>query len=333
MEYLELLLKGLVVLFPIAFCCMLITYKWSFRKIEKEPTKVLVTGAAGQIGYAILPMIARGVMLGPDQPVTLHLFDNIKQADEALNGIKMELIDAAFPLLKGVIATTDIVEACKDVNIAVMLGGFPRKEGMERTDMMSKNVSMYMAQALALGKHAAADCKVLVFAKPSNTNALILKEFAPSISEKNITCLTRLDHNRALSQIAKRLKVHASDVKNIIIWGNHSSTHYPDVNHATFTTKDGERLVREHVADDHWERGFPWEFVLMVLMGSNLALFTLFLLDVRMENGQLCRGSRSMSSQGQRWMQRQKNSSRKHHSPSHASMNNEPIFPWRMKKT
>ena len=94
--------------------------------------------------------------------------------------------------------------------------------------------------------------QVLVFAKPSNTNALILKEFAPSISEKNITCLTRLDHNRALSQIAKRLKVHASDVKNIIIWGNHSSTHYPDVNHATFTTKDGERLVREHVADDHW---------------------------------------------------------------------------------
>ncbi|XP_030965564.1 malate dehydrogenase 3, cytoplasmic-like isoform X3 [Quercus lobata] len=199
MEYLELLLKGLVVLFPIAFCCMLITYKWSFRKIEKEPTKVLVTGAAGQIGYAILPMIARGVMLGPDQPVTLHLFDNIKQADEALNGIKMELIDAAFPLLKD--------------------------------------------------SHGR---KVLVFAKPSNTNALILKEFAPSISEKNITCLTRLDHNRALSQIAKRLKVHASDVKNIIIWGNHSSTHYPDVNHATFTTKDGERLVREHVADDHW---------------------------------------------------------------------------------
>ncbi|KAL4599979.1 hypothetical protein ACB092_11G165600 [Castanea dentata] len=252
MEYLELLLKGLVVLFPFAFCWMLITYKWSFRKTEKEPIKVLVTGAAGQIGYAILPMIARGVMLGPDQPVTLHLFDNIKQANEALNGIKMELIDAAFPLLKGVIATTDIVEACKNVNIAVMLGGFLRKEGMERMDMMSKNVSMYMAQASALGKHAAADCKVLVFAKPSNTNALILKEFAPSIPEKNITCLTRLDHNRALNQIAKRLKVHASDVKNIIIWGNHSSTHYPDVNHATFTTKNGERLVREHVADDHW---------------------------------------------------------------------------------
>ncbi|KAK4592874.1 hypothetical protein RGQ29_017147 [Quercus rubra] len=268
MEYLELLLKGLFVLFPFAFCWMLITYKWSFWKIEKEPIKVLVTGAAGKIGYAILPMIARGVMLGPDQPVTLHLFDNIKQADEALNGIKMELIDAAFPLLKGVIATTDIVEASKDVNIALMLGGLLQKEGMERMDMMSKNVSIYMAQALALGKHAAVDCKVLVFAKPSNTNALILKEFAPSIPEKNITCLTRLDYNRALNQIGKRLKVHASDVKNIIIWGNHSSTHYPDVNHATFTTKNGERLVREHVTDNHWlktefitnvqQRGSAW---------------------------------------------------------------------------
>ncbi|XP_075645550.1 malate dehydrogenase, cytoplasmic-like [Castanea sativa] len=160
MEYLELLLKGLVVLFPIVFYWMLITYKWSFRKIEKEPMKVLVTGAPGQIGYAILPMIARGVRLGPDQLVTRHLFDNIEQADEALNGIKMELIDDAFPLLKGVITTTNIVEACKDVNIAVMLGGFPRKEGMERKDRMSKNVSMYMAQAWALGKPATADCKV-----------------------------------------------------------------------------------------------------------------------------------------------------------------------------
>uniref|UniRef100_A0A7N2LFN9 malate dehydrogenase n=1 Tax=Quercus lobata TaxID=97700 RepID=A0A7N2LFN9_QUELO len=244
MEYLELLLKGLVVSCPIAFYWMLITYKWSFRKIEKEQTKVLVTGVV----------------------------------DEALNGIKMELIDAAFPLLKGVISTTDIVEACKDVNIAVMLGGFPRKEGMERTDMMSKNVSMYMAQALALGKHAAADCKVLVFAKPSNTNALILKEFAPSIPEKNITCLTRLDHNRALSQIAKRLK-HCGLA---IIKARKASS-----------ALSAASAACDHILD--WvfktpkERGFPWEFVLMVLMGSNLALLTLFLLNVRMENGQLCR--------------------------------------------
>ncbi|CAK7347828.1 unnamed protein product [Dovyalis caffra] len=196
-------------------------------------------------------MIARGVMLGPDQPVILHLLD-IEPAAEALNGVKMELVDAAFPLLKGVIATTDPIEACMGVNIAVMVGGFPRKEGMERKDVMSKNVSIYKAQASALEKHAAEDCKVLVIANPANTNALILKEFAPSIPEKNITCLTRLDHNRALGQISERLDVQVSDVKNVIIWGNHSSTQYPDVNHATVKTSSGEKPVRELVSDDQW---------------------------------------------------------------------------------
>ncbi|XP_011650641.1 malate dehydrogenase, cytoplasmic isoform X2 [Cucumis sativus] len=219
--------------------------------MAQNPLRVLVTGAAGQIGYAIVPMIARGVMLGPDQPVILHMLD-IEPAAEALNGVKMELIDAAFPLLKGVIATTDVVEACKEVNIAVMVGGFPRKEGMERKDVMTKNVSIYKKQASALEQHAAPDCKVLVVANPANTNALILKEFAPSIPEKNITCLTRLDHNRALGQISERLKVHVSDVNNVIIWGNHSSTQYPDVNHAKVTTSSGEKPVRELVADDQW---------------------------------------------------------------------------------
>lgn len=219
--------------------------------MAKSPLRVLVTGAAGQIGYALVPMIARGIMLGPDQPVILHMLD-IEPAAEALNGVKMELIDAAFPLLKGVVATTDVVEACKDVNVAVMVGGFPRKEGMERKDVMSKNVSIYKAQASALEKHAAPNCKVLVVANPANTNALILKEFAPSIPAKNITCLTRLDHNRAMGQISERLKVHVSDVKNVIIWGNHSSTQYPDVNHATVTTSNREKPVREAVADDNW---------------------------------------------------------------------------------
>ncbi|TKY68967.1 Malate dehydrogenase [Spatholobus suberectus] len=206
---------------------------------------------AGQIGYALVPMIARGAMLGPNQPVILHMLD-IEPAAEALKGVKMELIDAAFPLLRGVVATTDVVEACDDVNIAVMVGGFPRKEGMERKDLMSKNVSIYKAQASALEKHAAADCKVLVVANPANTNALILKEFAPSIPEKNVTCLTRLDHNRALGQISERLNIHVSDVKNVIIWGNHSSTQYPDVNHATVTTSSGQKPVRELVNDDNW---------------------------------------------------------------------------------
>ncbi|CAA0806669.1 Malate dehydrogenase- cytoplasmic 2 [Striga hermonthica] len=229
----------------------LVVSHFSSPSMAKEPVRVLVTGAAGQIGYALVPMIARGVMLGPDQPVILHMLD-IPPAAEALNGVKMELVDAAFPLLKGVVATTDPVEACTGVNVAVMVGGFPRKEGMERKDVMSKNVSIYKSQASALEKHAAANCKVLVVANPANTNALILKEFAPSIPEKNITCLTRLDHNRALGQISERLNVQVSDVKNVIIWGNHSSTQYPDVNHATVKTPAGEKPVRELVADDTW---------------------------------------------------------------------------------
>ncbi|KMS99999.1 hypothetical protein BVRB_1g018360 isoform B [Beta vulgaris subsp. vulgaris] len=196
-------------------------------------------------------MIARGLMLGPDQPVILHMLD-IEPASEALNGVKMELIDAAFPLLKGVIATTDVGEACQDINVAIMLGGFPRKEGMERKDVMSKNVTIYKAQATALEQYAADDCKVVVVANPANTNALILKEFAPSIPERNITCLTMLDHNRALGQIAERLDVYVSDVKNVIIWGNHSATQYPDVKHAIVTSTNKEKSVRELVNDDHW---------------------------------------------------------------------------------
>ncbi|XP_012573987.1 malate dehydrogenase, cytoplasmic-like [Cicer arietinum] len=246
-----LLKKILLVLFCTFLFWKIIRYMCGLLKVDKEPVTVLVTGAAGQIGYALVPMIARGLMLGSNQPVILHMLD-IEPAAESLKGVKMELIDAAFPLLRGVVATTDVVEACKDVNIAVMLGGFPRKEGMERKDVMSKNVSIYKAQASALEEHAAADCKVLVVANPANTNALILKEFAPSIPEKNITCLTRLDHNRALGQISEKLNVHVSDVKNVIIWGNHSSTQYPDVNHAVVTTSNGHKPVRELVADDNW---------------------------------------------------------------------------------
>lgn len=230
------------------------------RKMAKNPVRVLVTGAAGQIGYALVPMIARGIMLGADQPVILHMLD-IPPAAESLNGVKMELIDAAFPLLKGVVATTDVVEACTGVNIAVMVGGFPRKEGMERKDVMSKNVSIYKSQASALEQHAAPDCKVLVVANPANTNALILKEFAPSIPEKNISCLTRLDHNRALGQVSERLKVPVSNVKNVIIWGNHSSSQYPDVNHAVVETAAGEKPVRQLIADDAWLNG---EFITTV---------------------------------------------------------------------
>ncbi|CAI7784858.1 unnamed protein product [Closterium sp. NIES-53] len=219
-----------------------------------EPVRVLVTGAAGQIGYALVPMIARGILLGPDQPVILHLLD-IPIAETALNGVRMELIDAAFPLIHGVVATSNVEEACKGVQVAIMVGGFPRKAGMERKDVMSKNVSIYRDQASALEKFADKDCKVVVVANPANTNALILKEFAPKFPAKNITCLTRLDHNRALGQISERLGVPVANVKNTIIWGNHSSTQYPDVNHAVVVTPEGEKAVRELVKDDAWLDG------------------------------------------------------------------------------
>ncbi|KAK4801271.1 hypothetical protein SAY86_021758 [Trapa natans] len=206
-----------------------------------------------QIGYNLVPMIARGLMLGPDQPVILHMLD-IEPAAEALEAVKMELADSAFSLLKGVLATTDVVEACNGVDIALMVGGFPRKDGMERKDVMKKNVAIYKAQASALEQHAAANCKVVVVANPANTNALILREFAPSIPPKNITCLTRLDHNRALGQISEKLNVPVSSVKNVIVWGNHSSTQYPDANHAIIVDPGSgrERSAREMVADDNW---------------------------------------------------------------------------------
>lgn len=220
----------------------------------KAPMRVMVTGAAGQIGYSLVAMIARGAMCGPDQPVILHLLD-IPIAEEALKGVVMEIKDAAFPLVKGIVATVDVEEACKDVDVAVMVGGFPRKAGMERKDVMGKNVAIYKAQASALEKHASKNVKVIVVANPANTNALILKENAPSIPEENITCMTRLDHNRALAQVADRMGVTSSDVKNVIIWGNHSSTQYPDVNHATVNVDGKDTSVREAVKDDEWLNG------------------------------------------------------------------------------
>jgi malate dehydrogenase len=162
-------------------------------------------------------------MFGPDQPVILHLLD-IEPAAKALEGVRMELIDAALPLLAGVVTTTDPAVAAKGVDVAVMVGGFPRKAGMERKDVMAKNVAIYASQAAALQDHAAKGVKVLVVANPANTNALILSQHAPGIPRSDITCLTRLDHNRAAGAVAERLGVPVATVKNVIIWGNHSST-------------------------------------------------------------------------------------------------------------
>eukprot|EP00882_Tetradesmus_deserticola_P004325 GHRQ01004569.1.p1 GENE.GHRQ01004569.1~~GHRQ01004569.1.p1 ORF type:complete len:343 (+),score=181.72 GHRQ01004569.1:150-1178(+) len=215
---------------------------------SRKPMRVLITGAAGQIGYAIVAMAANGDMLGQDQPVILHLLD-IEPAKQALQGVKMELMDAAYPLLVDVVATTDLQEACSGVEVAVMVGGFPRKAGMERKDVMAKNVSIYASQARALEQHASKDVKILVIANPANTNALMLKEHAPSIPPENITAMTRLDHNRALSQIAVRAGTHVTNVSNVIIWGNHSSTQYPDVNHGT---ADGRPIRQVLAADSEW---------------------------------------------------------------------------------
>ena len=188
-----------------------------------SPVTVMITGAAGQIGYALAPQVCRGAMLGPDTPIILHLLD-IPPAETALKGVAMELVDAAYPLVKKIVATVDLEEACKGVDVAVMVGGFPRGPGMERKDVMAKNVAIYKGQASALQEHASPDVKVVVVANPANTNALILSNYAPKIPKENVTCLTRLDHNRALGQVSERTGVPVSDVKNCIIWGNHSST-------------------------------------------------------------------------------------------------------------
>lgn len=213
-------------------------------------------------------------MLGPQQPVVLHLLD-IPPAEKALEGVRMELIDAAFPLLAGIVTSVDAAEASKGVDYAIMVGGFPRKAGMERKDVMSKNVAIYQSQAAALEQHASKDVKILVVANPANTNALILSQNAPSIPKRNIACLTRLDHNRAQGQIAEKISksksgggdptaafaVSSKDVKNVIIWGNHSSTQVPDATHATVTV-DGKTLpAKEAVGDDEWLGG---EFVTTV---------------------------------------------------------------------
>lgn len=224
---------------------------------------------SGQIGYALAPLIARGLMLGPTQPVILHLLD-IPPAEKALEGVRMELVDAAFPLLAGIVTSLDAAEASKGVDYAIMVGGFPRlKAGMERKDVMGKNVAIYQSQAAALEQHASKAVKILVVANPANTNALILSQNAPSIPKKNITCLNRLDHNRALGQIAEKISktkdpnarsfsVSSKDVRNVIIWGNHSSTQVPDASHATVTVEGKTLPAKAAIDDDEWLNG---EFV------------------------------------------------------------------------
>lgn len=198
----------------------------------KAPVRVAVTGAAGQIGYALLFRIASGAMLGPDQPVILHMLE-ITPALGALNGVIMELNDCAFPLLAGTVSTDDPNVAFKDVDFALLVGAMPRKEGMERKDLLEANGGIFGPQGKAINDHAKRDVKVLVVGNPANTNALIAQQNAPDLDPRCFTAMVRLDHNRAMSQLAEKTGAHNTDVKNVTIWGNHSSTQYPDLHHAT----------------------------------------------------------------------------------------------------
>jgi len=208
----------------------------------KAPVRVAVTGAAGQIGYALLFRIAAGDMLGPDQPVILHLLE-ITPALPALHGVVMELDDCAFPLLAGVVATDDANVAFKDVDYALLVGARPRGPGMERKDLLSANGAIFGPQGKALNAHAKREVKVLVVGNPANTNALIAQANAPDLDPKCFTAMVRLDHNRAKGQLAARTGAHNTDVAKVIIWGNHSSTQYPDLHHATVKGKPALSLV------------------------------------------------------------------------------------------
>ncbi|HWG65980.1 MAG TPA: malate dehydrogenase [Rhodanobacteraceae bacterium] len=208
----------------------------------KAPVRVAVTGAAGQIGYALLFRIAAGDMLGSDQPVILHLLE-ITPALPALNGVVMELDDCAFPLLAGVVATDDANVAFKDVDYALLVGARPRGPGMERKDLLSANGAIFGPQGKALNAHAERDVKVLVVGNPANTNALIAQANAPDLDPKCFTAMVRLDHNRAKGQLAAKTGAHNTDVAKMIIWGNHSSTQYPDIHHATVKGKPALSLV------------------------------------------------------------------------------------------
>jgi malate dehydrogenase len=212
----------------------------------KAPVRVLVTGAAGQIGYALLFRIAAGDMLGKDQPVILHLLE-ITPALPALNGVAMELNDCAFPLLAGIVCTDDVNVAAKDVDYALLVGARPRGAGMERKDLLEANGAIFAPQGKALNAHAKRTVKVLVVGNPANTNSLIAQQNAPDLDPNCFTAMVRLDHNRAKSQLAEKTGTHNTDIAKMIIWGNHSSTQYPDIHHATVKGKPALSLV-----DQNW---------------------------------------------------------------------------------
>src|SRR6201994_1728461 len=220
--------------------------------MSDTPVKVAVTGAAGAIGYALLFRIASGQMLGPDTPPPLSLLE-IPQAVKAAEGTAMELDDCAFPLLSAIDIDDDPNQAFDGVSVALLVGARPRTKGMERGDLLEANGGIFKPQGEALNAHAASDIKVLVVGNPANTNCLIAKSNAPDIPAERFTAMTRLDHNRAIAQLASRTGSAISDVTNMTIWGNHSATQYPDINHAKVKGENAAQLVN----DQKWlEEGF-----------------------------------------------------------------------------
>ncbi len=212
----------------------------------KSPVRVAITGAAGQISYSLIFRIAAGDMLGPDQPVILQLLE-IPPAMGALEGVLMELNDCAFPLVEGVVTTDDPAVAFKDVDFAILVGSRPRGPGMERSDLLQANGAIFTVQGKALSDNANPNVKVLVVGNPANTNALIALKNAPNLNPRNITSMMRLDHNRSMSQIAEKTGSHSTQVKQVIVWGNHSATQFPDITYATVEGK----VVTEEV-DNAW---------------------------------------------------------------------------------
>jgi malate dehydrogenase len=210
----------------------------------KNPVTVAITGAAGQIGYALAFRVASGQMLGADQPVNLHLLE-ITPALGALQGVVMEIQDCAFPTVETVVATDDAKVAFRGCNVAMLVGARPRGPGMERKDLLMANAQIFSAQGKALDAVADRDVKVLVVGNPANTNALIAQRNAPGLKARNFTAMTRLDHNRAVSQLAQKTASHPTCIRRMTIWGNHSSTQYPDLNHATVDGKAARTLVDE----------------------------------------------------------------------------------------
>jgi malate dehydrogenase len=208
----------------------------------KQPLNVAITGAAGQIGYALAFRVASGAMLGADQPVNLHLLE-ITPALPTLQGVVMELNDCAFPTLNKVVATDDARVAFKDCHAALLVGARPRGPGMERKDLLLANAQIFSAQGKALNDVASRDVRVLVVGNPANTNALIAMKNAPSLKPQSFTAMTRLDHNRALSQLAEKTGTHVNDIQKMIIWGNHSATQYPDINHCFVKGQPARSLV------------------------------------------------------------------------------------------